>query len=576
MYLTLSIVTVPLVFFASLRGAFAIRKIVSSSCLHSLKHLPEMPFIHTSITKTAHDALLAKQSAVRAGYMIGDKVYRELLMTSMLQPKSQQAPLVHAGYAVRVACVLQTIQSFVNFYKCQDCATTVILLGAGLDVTGLWTALRFSHVIEIDVPEICQIKAEQLKNSAHFIESRTSITTNMVYQGKTAAGRIYTLLAADLRNKDSWGEELINLLSDEDSNTSSACLVLSELVMSYLDTQSCDSILEFFSTLPNSSFVAFEPLGSKNDGRDNSVLDEYKRAYIHHFQNKLNKGSTSNSSSGTLFPLGNCAEEVASRLKQYFPRAYVTSAGRAAASHGISLCIPEPFDEHIALTLHLQSYVLACAFSSRTETLLQRMMSPWSVGYAPKEIPGRKVWIAPLELEDEAAIRTLFSGSYQELFKAFPSINKMVQTALKKDMAMTTDGSSTSQMRKWFCDRGGDFFVAVQVNSRKVLGGIAVRKCSVKAKPTENIVDRREVFELHRLVVHPDWYQRGIGRALLEAVQRQITIGRGDALLTATTFARLEGANHFYSSCGFGLHEQFQLGDLPMHSYRKEIRKESL
>lgn len=540
-----------------------------------------MPSIHTSITKTAHDAFLAKQSAVRAGYWIGDDVYRELLLSSSCR-LSQQSPLVHAGYAVRVACILQTLEAFTTFY--QDIPTTVILLGAGLDVTGLWSALRFSsRVIEMDVPEICQIKAELLKDSVHFIEKCESVTMapNVIFQGKTTTGRLYTLLAADLRNRERWEKELIHLLKDENGNTLQAYLVISELVMTYLGGPACDGILEFCSKLQNSCLVGFEPFGTNNnDGHDKSVLEEYKRTYICQFENKLEKGIASGSrlsSSVSMYPLGDCAEKVMSRMKQYFPRAYATSAGRAASSRGMTLRIPEPFDEHIALTLHLQSYVLACAFSSSHETLLLRMMCPWSVGHAPKRIPGQNnttAWITPLELEDEAAIRALFSQSYQHLFESFPSIKKMVQTALKKDMAMTTDASSsTSQMRKWFCDRDGDFFVAVQQHRRTLLGGIAVRKCT--PKETHDSMDTTDVYELHRLVVHPDWCQRGIGKALLESIQRHlITKTRKKVLLTATTFAGLNGANHFYRSCGFGLPRSFQLGDLPMHSYRKEIQNE--
>ena len=532
-----------------------------------------MPSIHTSITKTAHDALHAKQSAVRAGYSIGDDLYRELLLQSS-SSTSKQSPLVHAGYAVRVACVLHAIQSFINYHPSDDVTTTIVILGAGLDVTGLWAALRFSgtNVIELDVPEICHIKAEQWKNSPYL--NSESVTGNVMFQGKsTTTGGSYTLLAADLRNRTKWEKELRQLLQVEPTSNSSsrAYLVLSELVMTYLED--CDPILEFCSQLPNCCLAAYEPFGTNDDNNQQSVLEEYKRAYLCQFKDKLDKGNALSSSS-RMYPLGGCAETVTSRLQQYFPRAYVTNAGHAASSQGIELRIPEPFDENIALTLHLQSYMLACAFSSSHETLLQRIMCPWTIGYVPQQIPGlSQTWITPLELEDEAAIRDLFSQSYQYLFEHYPSIKKMVQTALKKDMALSTDTSTSSQMRKWFCDRDGDIFVAVQRNPRTVLGGIAVRKCTPKEARTHDstIVD---VFELHRLVVHPDWYQRGIGRALLESIERQIILKTRDrpVLLTATTFAGLEGANHFYSACGFGSPRPFLLGDLPMHTYQKEIQ----
>ncbi|GAX11228.1 hypothetical protein FisN_34Hh053 [Fistulifera solaris] len=526
----------------------------------------------SAIIRTAQDALLAKQSALRAGYEMGDDLYREWLLAS--SSSSRQTPLVHAGYAVRFECILQCIQTFVS------ANTTVILLGAGLDVTGVWTALRGAHcVIEMDVPEICDSKVDSLLKKVPFVE--TSATEGKrAFQGTTATGGLYTLLATDLRNKNEWGHELMNILkiNKQDANSSRSYLVISELVMTYLEPSVSDGIMEFCSQLPNCCLVAYEPFGCSSDEKDKSVLEEYKRAYLRLFHEKLEKGKAT-ASSLSMYPLGYSADTIRARLKQYFPRAYVTSAGQAASAHGISLRIPEPFDEHMALTLHLQSYMLACAFSSSDDTLLQRRMCPWSIGFAPISIPGPDqsvvAWITPVEIEDEVAIRELFAQSYEEFFATYPSIQKMVQTALKKDMALTSDdAASSSQMRKWFCDREGDFFVAVQHHPRTVLGGIAVRKCTPREQQLHNtdteLNTTPDVYELHRLVVHPAWYRRGIGKALLECVERQIsTKTTKKVLLTATTFAGLESANTFYTSCGFGPPHSFQLGDFHMHTYRK-------
>ncbi|GAX13447.1 hypothetical protein FisN_34Lh053 [Fistulifera solaris] len=526
----------------------------------------------SAITRTAHDALLAKQSAARAGYEMGDDLYRDCLLVS--SSSSRQTPLVNAGYAVRVVCILQSIQTFAS------ANTIVIVLGAGLDVAGVWTALRGAHrVIEIDVPEICHSKVDLVLKKVPFVE--TSATDgNRVFQGTTATGGLYTLLATDLRNKNEWRHDLMNILqsNEQDASTSHSYLVISELVMTYLDHSVSDDIMEFCSRLPNCCLVAYEPYGCSSDDKDKSVLEEYKRAYLGQFHEKLEKGN-STISSLSMYPLGYSANTVMARMKRFFPRAYVTSAGLATAAHGISLRIPEPFDEYMALTLHLQSYMLACAFSSSEDTLLQRRMCPWSIGFAPIRIPDQSVvaWITPVEIEDEVAIRELFAQSYEQFFATHPSIQKMVNTSLKKDMALTIDdAASSSQMRQWFRDREGDFFVAVQHHPRSVLGGIAVRKCTPKEQQLhtndtgQNTA--RDVYELHRLVVHPAWYRRGIGKALLECVERQITSkAKKTVMLTATTFAGLEGANQFYTSCGFSLPQSFHLGDLQMHTYRKVL-----
>ncbi len=508
---------------------------------------------------------------------MGDDLYREWLLSSSSSSSRPQTPLVHAGYAVRVACILQSIETFAS----TNTTTNVILLGAGLDVTGVWTALRGAHhVIEMDVPEICDSKVDLLLKKVPFNE--TSAAGNRVFQGKTVNGGSYTLLATDLRNKHQWEHELMLLLqsNNQQSSTSRSYLVIAELVMTYLDPSVSDGIMEFCSRLPNCCLVAYEPFGCSGDENDKSVLEEYKRTYLRQFHEKLEKGMAT-ASSLSMYPLGDSAETVMARLKQYFPRAYVTSAGQAASAHGISLRIPEPFDEHMALTLHLQSYMLACAFSSSDDTLLQRRMCPWSIGFAPITIAGPDqsvvAWITPVEIEDEVAIRELFAQSYEQFFATYPSIQKMVHTALKKDMTLTTDGAAfSSQMRQWFCEREGDLFVAVQRHPRTVLGGIAVRKCTPKEHQFHNndagLNTATDVYELHRFVVHPAWCRRGIGKALLECVERQITMkAKKKVVLTATTFAGLEGANQFYTSCGFGPHLSFHLGDLQMHTYRKVL-----
>jgi Leucine carboxyl methyltransferase len=169
--------------------------------------------VFATIVRTATDALQAKYSAiVQAGYPILPKdakneddnndegrselrkatrssgaLYRSLLGTMSdyfrsLSPSPspttprRQTPLINLGYATRVATVLHHVDAFTAFYNSFYTVTAVpiqiVVLGAGLDVTGLWCALLDGrhghqnthwHVVEVDVPEIVTSKANAIR-----------------------------------------------------------------------------------------------------------------------------------------------------------------------------------------------------------------------------------------------------------------------------------------------------------------------------------------------------------------------------------------------------------------------------
>jgi hypothetical protein len=69
-----------------------------------------------------------------------------------------------------------------------------------------------------------------------------------------------------------------------------------------------------------------------------------------------------------------------------FGHTYAATAGQAALyaaqKSGSTNKSPvhELFDEHSVLTLHLQSYVLVCAFSAGSDILFRRMQCSWTSG----------------------------------------------------------------------------------------------------------------------------------------------------------------------------------------------------
>uniref|UniRef100_A0A7S4AJP4 N-acetyltransferase domain-containing protein n=1 Tax=Pseudo-nitzschia australis TaxID=44445 RepID=A0A7S4AJP4_9STRA len=241
-----------------------------------------------------------------------------------------------------------------------------------------------------------------------------------------------TILASNNNNnnyKDNPEEDLI------------PTLVVSELVLSYVSPSGTDRLLRWCSDrlcrTPDSALVLLEALGSPivaaTNGVENgyngpaylvSVEEGYRRDYCQKFNDKMERGrSTSSSSSDGFFhPIGSSGDEITRRLVEAgFARTssttglgVVSSFAAAFAANSTTtttttthnnnnnddgddddvassktLECPEVFDEHAALILHLRSYAMACAWidpsqqhtrqrKHRTDVaFFRRMMCPW-------------------------------------------------------------------------------------------------------------------------------------------------------------------------------------------------------
>lgn len=627
--------------------------------------------------------------------------------TATTTTPKRQTPLVNVGYAVRVACVLRHVESFVSFHQ-QQCSSSnnkgitmiqIVVLGAGMDVTGLWSlsllnnnnnssdvdqptksALRMC-VLEVDFPSICYAKKHAIQQLNLLQEREETSSTNehprIVWRGIREANSscMYTLASADLQDPSAVEEIFTNLL-EPDVPT----LVLSELVLAYLRPESCDNLLRLCASRlgQGSCLLLYEPLGPALPSREEqeeekspvSVLEAYKRSYCSKFNSKLHLGVASNTPekrkddndvagcSERFFPLASCCAAAEERLLGLcFQYAHAATAGSVAASLRLDWKARELFDEHAALALHLNSYAVVCAFpggSSVAESsscaakpkqllpksfdplLFRRFMcgywttenglvhSPHPVRLRPRD--GCKgeddddddcIWIARIEREDEQQVRNLFSTAYRHLFEQYPSVRKMVKSALRQDLGVGDLVGSTvnpngdaSAIGKKYRELGGDFFVAVQIKSqgnfstigedqvldnprendkqqrqyprRRVLGGIGIRKCTTKERGArDSMPSDAAVYEIHRFFVDEEFRGRGVGAALLNAaldelVQSRRLFLRGNnqsrpMLVVATTPTVLEHANHFYPAKGFDIQVQVQTGDLMMQTYIKTL-----
>lgn len=598
--------------------------------------------IHKSVSKTAIDALIAKHSAVCvSGYPVlpgspeQDQLFRDLL-SSMAQTAVDgtglrtQTPLVNLGYAMRVAALLRTIESFAAYHR-DNRPVQIVLLGAGLDVSGVWSTSLSSvaSVLELDTAEICQLKAKSLQHLKAIQITQTDNNPNVGRsEGLVFAAEVslhdptqdinsakYALYEVDLRDANR-----VQLLLSEQLNGDQPTLIISELVLTYLSDSQADRLLrqlaEVIHKKNDSAVVAWEPLGASRiqhrcgTNPVESVLQGFHRKYFGQFESKLDRGTAAAEREGppntaSFHPLGCSVSAVEQRLARLgFVQAHACVAGSAVSSLaplGHSWAARELFDEHAALALHLRSYVFVCAFGGKSSWMIRQFLCPWlthgcllSRRVLSLVAGDASVWISPVELQDELLVQDLFADTYKDLVETYRSIRKMVKTALRTDLRSTcriapdniAKGPPLSSIQLYYLSRGGLFLVAVLGNigdqignaTRHIVGAIGVRRLGTRelsALSTVVPVDSVPTWEIHRLVVASRWRGHGIGSGLLGRVEELLrgrTVARsGSYQLLAVTPLVQASANTFYASHGFSLRRESVQGELQMRTYCKVV-----
>ncbi|GKZ00644.1 hypothetical protein MPSEU_001016600 [Mayamaea pseudoterrestris] len=552
-----------------------------------------------AVSKTARDALQAKWSAVSVGkYNVAStnhdqQVYHQMIhaMAHHAKATRPQTPLVNAGYAMRVTVMLHNMQSYLRFHRALSGSlqhVQIVILGAGLDVAGFWALSQLEHdddqvhLVEIDVHSVWQAKRDAV-TSLNWVVPSNEADNAHVWHGVPQVGKgqcRYSLVHADLRDTSKLQETLSFLQLDNPT------LVCAELVLAYLGEQRCDDLLQWCSSNlcrhPMSCLIALEPLGSQTQ---ESVLSGYQYNYVSQFTAKLNRGLADNGShKGPLFdPLGANRASVIRRMHENgWTSSRILTCGDAAAEavqFGADLICREVFDEHAALHLHLQSYVMVLGFKHETEHLLQRYMNAKNINERPlgrllKD--GSRIWLTEIERQDEAELRSQFSSTYQRYFDTYPAIKKMVKTALRKDLASSSvDGDDTSKIHLHYRSIDGHFLVAVQyppmsnINSmtRILIGGIGWRKLSPKEQAARGF--QWTSYEIHRLVVAPHSRRLGVARCLLERAESLIQHGTPAYQLIATTPVFQVDATAFYRGNGFMLLSEAEMGNITLQTYSK-------
>lgn len=394
----------------------------------------------------------------------------------------------------------------------------------------------------------------------------------------------------------------------------------------------------------NNMFVCLEPIfpisndkvlvNEEREGCRNqmmmSIEETYARDYGQQFLGKLQRGNsrhdssaskkmfndgnddlTSLSSSSWFHPLGSNSKSVHLRLQRCgFPTFGICYApmGRAVANvaryqrsmGNINfLLAKEPFDEHSSLILNLNCYGVVCAFSSASfdplrrlvveddlenirNEQIQRDICPWfqasRVHVSSSEFSCRPIASA----SEDGQVRELYARLYSDLFDSYPSIQKMVKSALKSDLGLIESNIMIrSAIRNWYKLKGGDFWISSDIDGR-VVGCIGLCLREEHRRPSDKKYQTVVEYEIHRLSVDEQYRGKGVGSSLLSYVEQWVrnqhtsTVSKAVTTVTVTLKAVtpdcLTFANKLYKSIAYVKEGTFHSGNIIMNVYYKAIQ----
>lgn len=207
----------------------------------------------TAIQGTNDSSVVSKVSAAAQGY------FQDEFLQHFVCKVSRRAPLINRGYYVRWRAVEHCIRRFLHITE--NCSKRQILsLGAGFDSLYFRLhadrALDRAVVFEVDFPDVARRKTALInsnKSLRGMLDPDLPSPTGAVYM---LSGQ-YRLLGVDVREESKVEEALGAAGLDWTAPT----LILSEVVLTYMETKWSDSVIRWAAKLlPQSLFVMYEQI----------------------------------------------------------------------------------------------------------------------------------------------------------------------------------------------------------------------------------------------------------------------------------------------------------------------------
>ncbi|XP_045909416.1 tRNA wybutosine-synthesizing protein 4 [Micropterus dolomieu] len=207
----------------------------------------------TAVQGTNDSSVVSKVSAAAQGY------FQDFFLQHFVCKAARRAPLINRGYYVRWRAVDHCVRRFLHVTE--NCPKRQILsLGAGFDSTYFRLhaddALDRAVVFEVDFPDVTRRKAALISSNITLrgmLDSHLPSLTGPLY---VSSGQ-YHLLGVDVRQESQVEEALGAAGLDWAAPT----LILSEVVLTYMETQWSDAVISWAAKLlPQSLFVMYEQI----------------------------------------------------------------------------------------------------------------------------------------------------------------------------------------------------------------------------------------------------------------------------------------------------------------------------
>ncbi|KAK5609958.1 hypothetical protein CRENBAI_007764 [Crenichthys baileyi] len=207
----------------------------------------------TAVQGTNDSSVVSKASAAAQGY------FRDPFIQHFLCKVARRAPLINRGYFVRWRAVDHCVRQFLRITaKCSK--RQILSLGAGFD--SLYFRLHAEGVLdgtavfEVDFPDVAQRKAALVACNVTLrgmLDSNLPPHSGPVYISSSQ----YRMLGVDVRG----GSQVEEALGAAGLDWTAPTLILSEVVLTYMETQWSDAVISWAAKLlPQSLFVIYEQI----------------------------------------------------------------------------------------------------------------------------------------------------------------------------------------------------------------------------------------------------------------------------------------------------------------------------
>ncbi|XP_032423153.1 tRNA wybutosine-synthesizing protein 4 [Xiphophorus hellerii] len=209
----------------------------------------------TAVQGTNDSSVVSKASAAAQGY------FRDPFIQHFVCKVSRRAPLINRGYFVRWRAVDHCVRRFLLITaKCPN--RQVLSLGAGFDSLYFRLcadgALDGTAVFEVDFPDVARRKAALVTSNATLRGMLDPCLPPIPQPGPVyMCSSQYRLLGVDVREESQTEEAL----SAAGLDWAAPTLILSEVVLTYMETQRSDAVIGWAAKrLPRSLFVMYEQI----------------------------------------------------------------------------------------------------------------------------------------------------------------------------------------------------------------------------------------------------------------------------------------------------------------------------